>query len=138
MTVEDWLGNDELPLNIWKNKYQYNDETLDEWFNRVSGGNKEVKQLIKDKKFLFGGRILANRGLQYKGKKITLSNCYVIKSPKDNLESIFETGAKLAHMVVVVVLIFLIYVLMVLKLIMLQILLLVQLVLWIFIHTLLG
>ena len=97
MTVEDWLGNDELPLNIWKNKYQYKDETLDEWFNRVSGGNKEVKQLIKDKKFLFGGRILANRGLQYKGKKITLSNCYVIKSPKDNLESIFETGAKLAR-----------------------------------------
>lgn len=26
-----------------------------------------------------------------------MSNCYVIKSPKDNLESIFETGAKLAR-----------------------------------------
>lgn len=97
MTVEDWLGNDELPLNIWKNKYQYKDETLDEWFNRVSGGNKEVKQLIKDKKFLFGGRILANRGLQHKGKKITLSNCYVLKPVEDNLESIFETGSKLAR-----------------------------------------
>lgn len=97
MTIEKWLGNDPLPLNIWRNKYQYNNETLEEWFDRVSGGNPDIRQLIVEKKFLFGGRILANRGLQHKGKKVTLSNCYVISSPQDNLESIFETGAKLAR-----------------------------------------
>lgn len=97
MTIEEWLGNDPLPLNIWRNKYQYNNETLEEWFDRVSGGNPDIRQLIVEKKFLFGGRILANRGLQHKGKKVTLSNCYVISSPQDNLESIFETGAKLAR-----------------------------------------
>lgn len=97
MTVEQWLNNDELAITIWKNKYRFENESLDEWFKRVSGGNPEVETLIRDKKFIFGGRILANRGLQDKNRKITYSNCYVIEPPQDNLESIFECGAKLAR-----------------------------------------
>lgn len=30
MTINEWLNDDELGINIWKNKYQYNNETLDE------------------------------------------------------------------------------------------------------------
>ena len=52
MELKEWLGDNELSLNIWKNKYQRNNETLDEWFDRISGGNEEVKNLIKQKKFL--------------------------------------------------------------------------------------
>ena len=96
MIIEQWLGNEELPITIWKNKYRHNDETFEQWLDRVSGGNKEIRKLIEEKKFLFGGRILANRGLQNE-KKITLSNCYVLEPPQDNIESIFDTAAKMAR-----------------------------------------
>ena len=91
MTVQEWLGTEnQLGQDIWERKYRYENETFDEWINRVSGGNSEIANLIKEKKFLFGGRILANRGLENKGRKISLSNCYVIEPPEDNIESILE------------------------------------------------
>lgn len=97
MTEQEWLKNNQLSLDIWNNKYRNGEETFEEWLDRVSGGNSDVRQLIKEKKFTFGGRILANRGLNKTGKKITLSNCYVIPEPEDNLESIFDCAAKLAR-----------------------------------------
>lgn len=98
MTVQEWLGEDnKLGIDIWNKKYKYNDETFDEWLDRVSNGNEDVKTLIVEKKFLFGGRILSNRGLDKYGVKTTLSNCYVIAPPEDNIESIFECASKLAR-----------------------------------------
>ena len=98
MLVENWLGsNNQLGIDIWKNKYQQNNETFGEWIERVSGGNEAVAQLILDKKFLFGGRILSNRGLDKLDKMVTLSNCYVISPPEDNIESIYEVASKLAR-----------------------------------------
>lgn len=90
-----WEMSD-LQRDILTQKYMEN-ETFEEWLERVSGGNQDVKKLIRQKKFLYGGRILANRGLNRKGRKITLSNCYVLEPPKDNLESIFETAGRLAR-----------------------------------------
>ena len=58
---------------------------------------EEYKLMIKEKKFLFAGRILANRGLPQYGVKVTYSNCYVLEPPKDNLESIFDTAKGLAR-----------------------------------------
>ena len=98
MNVEDWLGADnQLGIDIWNKKYRYGDESFDDWLDRVSGGDTEVRQLIVEKKFLFGGRILANRGLDKKGVKVTLSNCYVLAPPEDNIECIFETASKMAR-----------------------------------------
>ena len=98
MTVEEWLGEDNgLGIDIWKQKYQYEGETFDHWLDRISGGNQDIRQLIVDKKFLFGGRILANRGLNSEGRKITYSNCYCVQRPADSLESIFEASKKLAR-----------------------------------------
>ena len=97
MTVEQWLNNDELAITIWNNKYRFENESLDEWFKRLSNNNPVIEKLIREKKFIFGGRILANRGLKAKNRKITYSNCYVIAPPQDTLESIFECGAKLAR-----------------------------------------
>ncbi|RDY23890.1 adenosylcobalamin-dependent ribonucleoside-diphosphate reductase [Romboutsia maritimum] len=88
---------DELQKSIWANKYQYNNETFDEWIERVSGGNKKIAKLIRERKFLFAGRILANRGLPKDNIKVTYSNCYVLSQPEDNLESIFDTAKKLAR-----------------------------------------
>ena len=98
MNEAEWLGKDnQLGMDIWKNKYCNNGETFDHWIERVSGHDTETAKLIREKKFLFGGRILANRGLEYEGKKITLSNCYVITPPDDNIESIFDRAGKLAR-----------------------------------------
>ena len=95
MTEQEWLGNNQLSLDIWHKKYQINNESFEEWLDRVSGGDSAVKTLIKEKKFLFGGRILASRGVT--DRRVTYSNCYVIAPPKDNIESIFETASKLAR-----------------------------------------
>lgn len=96
MELSQWVST-QLAQDIWNKKYRYNNETLDQWFDRVSSGNDHIKKLIIDKKFLFGGRILASRGLQNKGRKITFSNCYVITPPEDNIESIFDCAKKLAR-----------------------------------------
>ena len=96
MLVEDWLGKDnKVGCDIWHNKYQRNNETFSEWLDRVSGGDEQIRQDIADKKFLFGGRILSNRGIQ--DRKVTYSNCYVIEPPEDNIESIFDAAKKLAR-----------------------------------------
>lgn len=98
MKIQDWLGEDNrIGIDIWEKKYRYEDETFDDWLDRVSAGDGDIKELIKDKKFLFGGRILANRGLHKKGMNVTYSNCYVLAQPEDNIESIFETAGKLAR-----------------------------------------
>lgn len=91
MNIQEWLGNDnKLGIDIWEKKYRYGNESFEDWLERVSGGNQSVKRLIRDKKFLFGGRILANRGIQKVSPdvKTTYSNCYVLNAPSDNLESI--------------------------------------------------
>ena len=98
MNVKEWLGeNNQLGIDIWEKKYRHGDESFDEWLDRVSGGNQAIRKLIAEKKFLFGGRILSNRGLHKDGVKVTYSNCYVIAPPEDNIESIFECATKLAR-----------------------------------------
>ena len=95
MTIEEWLNNNELSINIFNKKYRYNNESFEEFLDRVSHGYTPIKELIRDKKFIFGGRILANRGVP--NRHLSLSNCYVITPPEDNLESIVDTAKKLAR-----------------------------------------
>ena len=98
MTVEEWLGEEnQLGTDIWTKKYCNEGESFDEWVGRISGGNEEIARYIREKKFLFGGRILSNRGLDKEGRKVTYSNCYVVDPPEDNIESIFECAKKLAR-----------------------------------------
>lgn len=95
MELSQWVKS-ELGETIWKNKYQQNGESLDDWFNRVSGGDEDIKDLIINKKFLFGGRILASRGLQEE-RKVTYSNCYVLDPVEDSIEGIYDTAKHLAR-----------------------------------------
>lgn len=98
MEIEEWLGSDnQLGMDIWNKKYRYHGESFEEWIGRISAGNQGIAELIRQKKFLFGGRILSNRGLEYEGRKVSLSNCYVVAPPEDNIESIFECAKKLAR-----------------------------------------
>lgn len=95
MTEKEWLGDNELSLKIWNNKYRNGNETFDEWMERISDKNEALKELILNKKFIFGGRILANRNVH--DRRLTYSNCYVISPPDDNIESIFDCAKKLAR-----------------------------------------
>ena len=98
MTVEQWLGqNNKIGIDIWNKKYRNGNETFDEWLDRVSNNSAALKEMIVKKQFLFGGRILSNRGLHKTGKKVTYSNCYVITPPEDNIESIFDCAKALAR-----------------------------------------
>lgn len=96
MTVQDWLGADnQLGIDIWERKYRRNDETFDQWLDRVSGNDSRVRELIVKKKFIPGGRILSNRGIT--DSRVTYSNCYVIAPPEDSIEAIYESRMKLAR-----------------------------------------
>lgn len=87
----------DLQRDIYEKKYRYDTESFEDFLDRVSGGNSPVKKAIKDKKFMPAGRILAGRGLDEVGRKITLSNCYVMPKVEDNIESIFDTAKYLAR-----------------------------------------
>lgn len=91
-----WVMSD-LQRDIYEKKYRYENESFDSFLTRVSGGNNPIKKAIKDKKFMPAGRILAGRGLDKLGRKITLSNCYVMPKVEDNIESIFDTAKYLAR-----------------------------------------
>ena len=94
-TVEEWLGEDnQLGVDIFNKKYRYENESFPEWLERVSGGDKEVAKLIEDKKFLFGGRTLANRGT---GKKGSFSNCYSRGFVEDDLDDILQANTDIAR-----------------------------------------
>ena len=72
--LKQWLGEDNvIGRDIWERKYRHGDETLDEWFDRVSGGDIRLRNLISQRKFLFGGRTLANRGIEGSGNYF---NCF--------------------------------------------------------------
>lgn len=93
---QGWEMTD-LQKDIYEQKYRFEGESFDEFLDRVSGGNSEARKLIADRKFLPAGRILAGRGLNERGRKVVYSNCFVLDSPQDNLESIFDTAKKMAR-----------------------------------------
>lgn len=93
--AKEWLNHNELSYTIWNKKYRDHSESFTQWLHRVSNGYEPIMRLIKEKKFIFGGRILASRGVT--DRKVTYSNCYVITPPEDNLESIFQCASKLAR-----------------------------------------
>lgn len=94
MTVQEWLGTDnQLGIDIWEKKYRYSNESFDEWLDRVSAGDNELRNLIKDKKFLFGGRITANRNT---GKKASMMNCYSRGFILDSLDDIMQANTDIA------------------------------------------
>lgn len=94
MELKNWL-NTQLGQDIWTRKYQNGDETFDQWLDRVSNGDDAVKDLILSKKFIFGGRILASRGIT--DRKVTYSNCYVLPPVGDSIEEIYDTNKYLAR-----------------------------------------
>lgn len=87
----------DLQRDIYEKKYRFDSESFEGFLERVSGGNSAIKKAIANKEFMPAGRILAGRGLDAFGKKITLSNCYVMPQVEDNIESIYDTAKWMAR-----------------------------------------
>ena len=94
MEIKEWLGeNNTLGYDIFTKKYLLPNESLEEWFDRVSNGNEDLKQALKDKKFLFGGRALANRGSSRSG---SMFNCYSSGYAPDDVKGLMELNKNIA------------------------------------------
>lgn len=87
-----WLNENELSYKIWDNKYRNGTESFDNWLDRVSNKHGEIRRLILEKKFLFGGRTLANRGTN----NGSLNNCYSAGYVPDSLDGIMKTAKDIA------------------------------------------
>ena len=47
--LKQWLGeNNQIGMDTWEKKYRYNNESFDEWLDRVSGGDAKLRQLIME------------------------------------------------------------------------------------------
>lgn len=113
-TIEEWVGeNYPIGISIFNDKYRDNNEILYYWLYRVCNGDEEVMKIVADKLFLFGGRILSYRNINGPNRldldsfkddaqiikllrKISMSNCYLVSAPEDNIPSIYEAAMKMA------------------------------------------
>lgn len=88
MTFEEWLGEDNaIGLDLMIKKYRRNCENFDQWLDRVSGGDEELRQLIFEKKLLLGGRTMANRGVE---THASYFNCYSYGFVDDDFGAIMQ------------------------------------------------
>ena len=83
----------DLQRDILDNKYRDSGESFDGFIDRVAGNNPDVAKMIRNKDFLYAGRILAGRGIS---RNVSLSNCYVLPQPDDNIESIYDVARAMA------------------------------------------
>jgi len=92
-TFEEWLGKENvIGPDILERKYRRRNESFDEFLDRVSCGDPELRQLILEKKFLLGGRTMANRGLD---TSATYFNCYSIGFVPDDFSDILDVAKKI-------------------------------------------
>lgn len=115
--MSDYFKHDELAYDVWRAKYQNNEETVKQFFSRLSSnfyrefkyheslseyGKKRLdepysttlKTLFEDFRYVIpGGSVLAGIGTD---KPVSLSNCYVIGT-KDSVSEIFDTAKQMAN-----------------------------------------
>lgn len=99
--MNHWYDN-EISQGILREKYYHKGETNPEQFmDRVSSIfdddlRPRVRGYLEEASFCPAGRALYAAGS--KGKfKVSLSNCYILPSPKDDLESIFKSNYEIAR-----------------------------------------
>jgi ribonucleoside-diphosphate reductase alpha chain len=115
----EYFKKDQLATNVWMTKYalknkkgEFVEKTPDDMHNRLAdefarmeekfGGDpalsrKEIYELLKDFKYVVPqGSPMMGIGNNY--VNVSLSNCVVVDSPKDNISSIMDSGKYLANL----------------------------------------
>jgi ribonucleotide reductase alpha subunit len=106
-----------LAYDVWSSKYQHNEETVEQFFSRLSSNfyrefkyheslseygkerlnkpyDKTLRTLFEDFKYVIpGGSVLAGIGTD---KPVSLSNCFVIGT-EDSVSEIFDTAKQMAN-----------------------------------------
>lgn len=95
INIREWLGEDnQLGVDIWERKYRHNGESFDEWLDRVSDGYDGIRELIAKRKFLPGGRIMSNIGID--DDKSSMMNCYsrgfILDDYNDIMQAAMDIG----------------------------------------------
>lgn len=95
-----WYDN-EISMGIMTRKYLHPGEKPEDFISRVVSifSDKlkpKAQAVLENAHFLPAGRTLFGAG--FKGKrKVSLSNCFIVPSPEDNIESIFDTAKMIAR-----------------------------------------
>ena len=115
----EYFDQDDLATTVWMTKYalkdkdgQFVEKTPDDMHNRLAdefarmeekfGGDlalerEEIYELLKDFKYIVPqGSPMMGIGNNY--VNVSLSNCVVVDSPKDNISSIMDSGKHLANL----------------------------------------
>lgn len=111
--------NNTLANDVWTSKYQHNNETIEEFFKRISDefirlnplngcdqnklsdigkrvaskSDELIRDLFKALTIIPGGSVLSGIGTN---KPVSLSNCFVLKT-EDSIESIFDTARNMSQ-----------------------------------------
>ena len=99
-TSEKWYENP-LSQTLLDKKYYHDGEDFEGFVNRVTGIFSpelapKFRQCLLNGEFFPAGRSLYGAGS--KGKfRASMSNCYILPCPEDNIESIFDVNKKMAR-----------------------------------------
>lgn len=93
---------EKVAKEILKRKYLHDGETFNGFVKRVSSIfevsiRDKMRKAIRNGDFFPAGRILYGAGLEKQGKHATPFNCYVLPSPKDSIEEIYDVNKKAAR-----------------------------------------
>ena len=95
-----WYDN-EISMGIMTRKYLHEGEKPEDFIPRVvsifsQDLQPKAKEVLENADFLPAGRTLFGAG--FKGeRKVSMANCFVVPSPNDNIESIFDTAKIVAR-----------------------------------------
>ncbi|MBS4029647.1 MAG: adenosylcobalamin-dependent ribonucleoside-diphosphate reductase [Ignavibacteriales bacterium] len=108
LTSEDYYGENDLAIDVLRNKYLApNEKGPMQMWQRIAKALASVEhdkefwynkflELLFDFKFIPGGRVMHGAGREEAKRRPTLSNCYVIPIEDDSLEGIYRGLAEAA------------------------------------------
>lgn len=98
--LEHWYDN-EISRGIMQKKYLHEGEGPQDLIPRVVGIFSDelrgaAREVLRNGDFLPAGRTLYGAGCKGK-RKVSMSNCYILPTPGDSIEEIFETAKRIAR-----------------------------------------
>ncbi len=102
LTSEDYYGDNDLAIDVLRNKYLApNEKGPMQMWQRIAKALSSVEhdkefwynkflEILFDFKFIPGGRVMHGAGREEAKRRPTLSNCYVIPIEDDSLEGIYR------------------------------------------------
>lgn len=97
------LNENDLSYHVWDTKYRYKNESWDSFIKRIVASftipddtkyNENLLEYVSSLTIIPGGSVLSSAGTD---KLASLSNCFVLSSPEDSINSILNTARDIAQ-----------------------------------------